>query len=97
MRFRKQTTESKGFASINQWYQSETGEYLLAELEDRLNPLLVTTFGYYSLQIGCPDLSERLQANCRVKHQFTLDNESAAEVEATPSMLPIETFPAVAV
>ena len=89
MRFRKQATERKGFANINQWYQGETGQSLLAELEDRLNPVLMTSFGYYSLQIGCPDLAERLHSNCRVKHQFTLDKESSAQVEATPSMLPI--------
>ena len=89
MRFWRQAAERKGFANINEWYQSETGQYLLAELEDRLNPVLVTTFGYYSLQIGCPDLVARLQENCRVKHQFTLDNEAMAQINATPSMLPI--------
>jgi SAM-dependent methyltransferase len=89
MRFWRQPAGPKGFASINDWYQGETGQYLLSELEDRLNPVLVTTFGYYSLQIGCPDLIERLQDNCRVKHQFTLDNDAEAQIEATPSMLPI--------
>ena len=89
MRFWRQTAESKGFASINEWYQGETGQYLLAELEDRLNPVLVTTFGYYSLQIGCAGQAQRLQANCRVKHQFTLDNQTSAQIQATPSMLPV--------
>ena len=78
---------------MNEWYESETGQYLLADLEDRLNPVLVTTFGYYSLQIGCPDLAQRLQDNCRVKHQFTLDNQTTAQVCATPSMLETHSFP----
>lgn len=90
MRFSRQTTESKGFASIDDWYSSETGQYLFKELEEKLAPLLATTFGYYSLQIGCTGLAGRLQESCRVKHQFTLDDLGKhAEVHANPSMLPI--------
>ena len=90
MRFWRQTTESKGFASIDDWYLGETGQYLLNELEERINPILSTTFGYYSLQIGCPRIADRLQESCRVKHQFTLDElKSPARVHANPSMLPI--------
>jgi len=90
MRFWRQTTESKGFASIDDWYLSETGQYLLNELEEKISPILSTTFGYYSLQIGCPGIAERLQESCRVKHQFTLDDLGLpAKVHANPSMLPI--------
>jgi SAM-dependent methyltransferase len=90
MRFWRQTTESKGFASIDDWYLGETGQYLLNELEECISPILSTTFGYYSLQIGCPRLADRLQEGCRVKHQFTLDElQSQARVHANPSMLPI--------
>jgi SAM-dependent methyltransferase len=90
MRFWRQTTESKGIASIDDWYLGETGQYLLNELEERINPILSTTFGYYSLQIGCPGIAERLQESCRVKHQFTLDDLGLpAKVHANPSMLPI--------
>ena len=90
MRFWRQTTESKGNASIDDWYLGETGQYLLNELEERINPILSTTFGYYSLQIGCPGIAERLQESCRVKHQFTLDDLGLpAKVHANPSMLPI--------
>jgi len=90
MRFWGQTTESKGFANIDDWYLSETGQYLLGELTDRISPLLATTFGYYSLQIGCSGVAESLQDSCRVKHRFTLDDlGSQAEVRANPSMLPI--------
>lgn len=90
MRFRRQTTEKKGFANIDAWYQGETGQFLFEELEERINPILSTTFGYYSLQIGCPLIAERLQQNCRVKHHFTLDDlGSPARVNANPSMLPI--------
>ena len=90
MRFWRQTTESKGFASIDDWYLGETGQYLLNELEEQINPILSTTFGYYSLQIGCTGVAGRLQQSCRVKHQFTLDDPGLpAKVHANPSMLPI--------
>ncbi|MFZ9039805.1 MAG: class I SAM-dependent methyltransferase [Gammaproteobacteria bacterium] len=90
MRFWRQASEKKGFASIEDWYLGETGQFLFNELEERISPILSTTFGYYSLQIGCPQLAGRLQQSCRVKHQFTLDEiESVAKVHANPSMLPI--------
>ncbi len=90
MRFSRQTTESKGFATIDDWYLGETGQYLLNELEERINPILSTTFGYYSLQIGCPSIADSLQESCRVKHRFTLDDLGLpAKVHANPSMLPI--------
>lgn len=90
MGFSEQATESKGFANIEAWYMSETGQYLLGEIDAKLSPLLTTTFGYYSLQVGCAGLAERLQKNCRVKHQFTLgEPDLAAQVRANPSMLPI--------
>jgi len=90
MRFSKQTAESKGFANIEDWYLSETGQYLLEELEVRLTPILATTFGYYSLQVGCAGLADRLQQGCRVKRQFTLgETGQATNIEASPSMLPI--------
>ena len=90
MRFWRQATEKKGFASIDDWYLGESGQLLFNELEECISPILSTTFGYYSLQIGCPQLAGRLQQSCRVKHQFTLDEiESEAKVHANPSMLPI--------
>lgn len=90
MRFSKQHSESRGYANIEDWYLSETGQYLLGELESRLDPMLTTTFGYYSLQLGCAGLAPVLQKACRVKHQFTLgDSDVSAQVEGSPSMLPI--------
>ncbi len=90
MRFWRKAIERKGFANIDQWYGGDTGGSLFDELEERLNPIMQTTFGYYSLQIGCPGMAARLQRNCRVKHHFTLDDlGSEARVHANPSMLPI--------
>ena len=90
MRFWRQTTESKGFANIDEWYFSRTGQYLFKELEEKINPLLATTFGYYSIQIGCSGLAAKLQQGCRVKHQFTLDGiGTQAQIRASSSMLPI--------
>ncbi len=75
---------------MDEWYGGETGQYLLGELTERLNPVLTTTFGYYSLQVGCQVAAGQLLENCRVKHQFTLDElDSGAEVQAHPAMLPI--------
>ena len=57
-----------------------------------LNPVMTTTFGYYSLQIGCPGVAAALQAGCRVKHHFTLDDMPFdAQVQANPAMLPVAT------
>jgi len=85
-----QATGSKGFADIEAWYASETGQHLLDEIETKLSPLLTTTFGYYSLQVGCASLAVRLQEHCRVKHQFTLgEGNLTAGVRANPSMLPV--------
>lgn len=90
MRFSGQTTVTKGFADIEAWYGSDIGQYLLAELETRLNPILATTFGYYSLQIGCSGLAPRIHESCRIKHQFTLAEwDQSAKIQANPSMLPI--------
>ena len=53
MRFSGQATEGKGFANIEDWYRGETGQYLFNELQSGINPILATTFGYYSLQRYC--------------------------------------------
>jgi SAM-dependent methyltransferase len=90
MRFSRQTPESKGFENIEDWYLSATGQYLLEELEGKLSPMLATTFGYYSLQVGCAGLADRLQQACRVKHQFTLgETGQVNQIQANPSMLPV--------
>jgi len=90
MRFSRQPSDSKGFANIEDWYLSATGQYLLEELEGRLSPILATTFGYYSLQVGCAGLADRLQQACRVKHQFTLgEADQENHIQANPSMLPV--------
>ncbi len=90
MRFWRQTTEKQEFENIDDWYLGGTGQHLFGELEECISPILATTFGYYSLQIGCPGMAPRLHGNCRVKHQFTLDESgSGAKIHANPSMLPI--------
>jgi SAM-dependent methyltransferase len=90
MRIWRQTTESKDIVSIDDWYQSDTGKYLFSEIQEKLNPLLATTFGYYSLQIGCAGVAKQIQGSCRVKHQFTLDiPHSPADVHAHAALLPV--------
>ncbi len=90
MRFWKPTQKAQVIANIDEWYDTETGQHLLSDLERFLAPVLSTSFGYYSLQIGCSSLSARLLENCRVKHQFSIGSlEAKAQIGATPSMLPI--------
>lgn len=73
-----------------EWYQTPLGEFLFDELQENLEPTLVTTFGYYSLQIGCLDDSQKLLKACRIKHQFTLDKtKQTADLKAQSSQLPI--------
>ncbi len=75
---------------INEWYQSPLGQYLFEDLKSMMEPVLATSFGYYSLQIGCTDHSSLLLDSCRVKHHFNLGGVNAdIDVQAHASLLPI--------
>ena len=90
MRIQRHLRSRKRFASINEWYQTPLGQYLIDELCVRLEPVLATTFGYYSLQVGCTTHARRLLEPCRVKHCFTLDDRnSEVDMRVHPSLLPI--------
>lgn len=78
--------------SISEWYQTPLGEILFSELKFCLDPVLATTFGYYSIQIGCAPQSEPLLEPCRVKYHFNLEaNSNDLDVKAHPALLPIAT------
>ncbi len=75
---------------MSDWYQTALGQFLLDELQEKLEPVLSTSFGYYSVQIGCASESEQLLKDCRVKHQFRLDKtDIGTDVCARSSLLPI--------
>ncbi|MFT5549256.1 MAG: SAM-dependent methyltransferase [Gammaproteobacteria bacterium] len=76
--------------SISQWYQTPLGEILSSELKSCLDPVLATTFGYYSIQIGCVLQASALLESCRVKYHFNLDaNSNGLDARAHPALLPI--------
>ncbi|MCZ6882918.1 MAG: methyltransferase domain-containing protein [Gammaproteobacteria bacterium] len=80
----------KRYGNINDWYQTPLGQYLFDELQNSLAPVLSTTFGYHSLQIGCTSAADRLLDSCRVKHHYSLDSENVdIDIRAYPSLLPI--------
>ena len=90
MRIIKNYRAKKRFANINDWYQTPLGLYLFDELQTALNPVLSTTFGYHSLQIGSTSMADQLLDACRVKHHYSLDSENIeADLQAYPSLLPI--------
>jgi SAM-dependent methyltransferase len=95
MRFKRNKpirVKQQKFASISEWYQTPLGAILLDELKSRLDPVLATTFGYYSIQIGCALQSELLLEPCRVKYHFNLEATSnGLDVKAHPALLPIAT------
>lgn len=76
--------------TISQWYQTPLGDILFSELKSRLDPVLATTFGYYSIQIGCAPNAQTLLEPCRVRYHFNLDaNSNSLDVNAHPALLPI--------
>jgi len=90
MRIIRRYRPKKRYANINDWYQTPLGQYLFDELENTLAPVLSTTFGYHSLQIGCTSLAGQLLEACRVKHHYSLDSENVEiDLQAYPSLLPI--------
>lgn len=90
MRIHPLFNSEKRYHSISDWYQTELGQYLLGELAENLEPVLSTSFGYYSLQIGCAAESEALLNGCRIKHHFTLDRDiNEVDVCARSAFLPI--------
>ena len=73
-----------------EWYQTPLGQYLFDELQEKLEPVLSTSFGYYALQIGSLGESQVLLEACRVKHKFVLDRMTvAADLQAYASLLPV--------
>ena len=92
MRFLRHKPLKQKLTSISEWYQTPLGKILFSELKSCLDPVLTTTFGYYSIQVGCLTQSASLLEPCRVKYHFNLDAEGEdINVNAHPALLPIAT------
>jgi SAM-dependent methyltransferase len=79
-------------SSISEWYQTPLGELMFSQLKVCLDPVLATTFGYYSIQIGCVPQSESLFEPCRVKYHFNIEaSGNGFDLKAHSALLPIAT------
>jgi len=65
--------------TLNQWYQSPLGCYLIEQIKLQLDSFLATSFGYYALQLGCQNQSSKLMGSCRVNHVYQLGKGSDGE------------------
>ncbi len=90
MRKYRQLITERRYENIDEWYHKPLGQHLFDDLKARLDPLLVTTFGYHALQIGCTSHASRLLETCRVRRQFSLGSENTGvDLQAYPALLPI--------
>jgi SAM-dependent methyltransferase len=79
-------------AALDQWYSSPLGHYLASEIRDRLDDLLSTSFGYYTVHLGCQPSEVRLLEGCRTKHVFHLGQcQSGSDAEIDLTSLPVAT------
>lgn len=77
-------------SGIDEWYWSPLGQHLIEDLKAVLEPVLATSFGYHSLQMGCTSHAHLLLESCRVKHHFNLDRSNTnVDLLVHPSLLPI--------
>ncbi len=90
MRNHPQKQTNKPNSNINEWYKSPLGQHLFEDLKLMMEPVLATSFGYHSLQIGCTSHASLLLESCRVKHHFNLGkNNIDTDLQAHASLLPI--------
>ena len=76
--------------SLESWYQTPLGQYLLEQLKTSMDSVLTTCFGYYALHIGCESLSPMLMENTRINHVFRLGSHPQyIDVLADSHTLPI--------
>lgn len=74
--------------SMQQWFETSLGQYLLREEQNYFDRAVANIFGYYALQIGFPQLNF-LRAN-RIPSQFCLGISQGASFYALPDFLPID-------
>lgn len=79
-------------AALDQWYSSPLGQYLALQTRALLDELLATSFGYYTVHLGCRPAEVHLLGGCRTKHVFHLgQGQSGADAEINPASLPVAT------
>ena len=74
--------------SMQQWFGTSLGQYLLKEEQDHFDQVVANIFGYNALQIGFPQFNF-LRAN-RIPFQFRLGVSHGASFYALPDFLPID-------
>lgn len=87
----RETLAKIDYSNINEWYSSKAGLKLAKDIEQALSDSLLQCFGYYAVQIGCPNLANVLVEKSRVRHHFSLDTFSHADMAARHEQLPIAT------
>lgn len=79
------------FHELESWYDSDRGQYLVAQLQRALQPMLDTTFGYHILQLG-PSAGHRLLGECPINHRIfgAPHSSTAAGLLCNADELPLE-------
>jgi len=74
--------------SIQQWFESPLGQYLLKREQDYFDHAVADVFGFNAMQIGLPQ-HDFLRTN-RMSLRFCAGAEQGAALRAVPDFLPIE-------
>ena len=69
----KQNQPSILYQGINDWYGTNSGQALANDMGQSLFDSLSQCFGYYAVQIGCSELSDKIIQKSRVRHKFVVD------------------------
>ena len=74
--------------TMQQWFETSLGQYLLEEEQSYFDQAVINIFGYNALQIGFSQLNF-LRAN-RIPYQFRLGISPGTSIYALPDFLPVE-------
>jgi SAM-dependent methyltransferase len=77
-------------AAVCNWYATEAGRLLAAEIKNGLDQVLPDIFGYHAVQLGCMEPQLALLSASRIKHRVRLDIHPAADVVADSAALPFK-------
>ncbi len=77
--------------SLDAWYSTALGQYLVEQIKSRLDSVLATSFGYYAVQLGCINQSAELMQQCRINHVFRFGqgDDGQQQVLIDSSSLPV--------
>lgn len=79
------------FTELESWYRRPLGASLYRGLQECLEPILETTFGYHLVQVGC-SREQPLFCSSRIRHQLYVAEAPAARIGlvARADELPLE-------